>query len=93
MSGNEDLAIVKATLSYINTKNFCNTVCPLVVNGRQCNRKVGSNGDGWWHCDRCNQTFVNCDYKYMVLVQLQDSTGIDVDPLGFVPDLSVRGDG
>lgn len=74
--GNEELAIVKATLSYINTKNFCNTVCPLVVNGRQCNRKVGSNGHGWWHCDRCNQTFVNCDFKYMVLVQLQDSTGM-----------------
>ncbi|CAL4969268.1 unnamed protein product [Urochloa decumbens] len=74
--GNHDLAIVKATLSYINTKNFCCTVCPLVVNGRQCNTKVSSNGDGWWHCSRCNQTFVNCDYKYLVLVQLQDSTGM-----------------
>ncbi|CAN6251621.1 unnamed protein product [Urochloa humidicola] len=74
--GNHDLAIVKATLSYINTKNFFCTVCPMVVNGRQCNMKVSSNGDGWWHCSRCNQTFVNCDYKYLVLVQLQDSTGV-----------------
>ncbi|WVZ95832.1 hypothetical protein U9M48_041546 [Paspalum notatum var. saurae] len=70
----QDLFTVKATLSYINTESFCCAVCPLVVNGSQCNMKVDSNGDGYWHCNRCNQSFVNCDYRYMALVQIQDAT-------------------
>ncbi|GJN36323.1 hypothetical protein PR202_gb25172 [Eleusine coracana subsp. coracana] len=54
--------------------------CPLVVNGRQCLMEVTSNGDGWWHCHNCYQTFVTCDYSYRILVQLQDSTGMTYVP-------------
>ncbi|TVU18317.1 hypothetical protein EJB05_34407, partial [Eragrostis curvula] len=68
--------IVNATLTFINKENFCYTACPLVVNGRQCRMEVSGNGDGWWHCHSCNQTFVTCDYRYRVLIQLQDSTGM-----------------
>ncbi|KAL6619657.1 hypothetical protein ACP70R_034796 [Stipagrostis hirtigluma subsp. patula] len=66
---------VKAYISFINTENFCYAACPLVVDGRQCCMMVTSNGDGWWHCHKCSQTFVTCDYRYMISVQLQDSTG------------------
>ena len=38
--------------------------------------KVDSNGDGCWHCNRCNQSSVRGDYRYMVLVQIQDATGM-----------------
>jgi len=38
--------------------------------------KVDSNGDGCWHCNRCNQSCVRGDYRYMILVQIQDATGM-----------------
>lgn len=37
---------------------------------------VDSNGDGCWHCNRRNQSSVRGDYRYMVLVQIQDATGM-----------------
>ncbi|KAJ1255408.1 hypothetical protein BS78_K240200, partial [Paspalum vaginatum] len=70
-----ELVIVKATLSIMNTESLCYAACPMVVNGRQCCQEVASNGGGWWRCNRCNLTFVACDYRYMISVQLEDSTG------------------
>ncbi|KAL6619658.1 hypothetical protein ACP70R_034797 [Stipagrostis hirtigluma subsp. patula] len=71
-SDEQELVMVKATLSIINTEDFCYPACPLVVDGRQCGMKVAINRDGWWKCRRCNQTFVTCDYRYMILSKLQD---------------------
>jgi transcriptional antiterminator Rof (Rho-off) len=66
---------VKATLSVMNTEGLCYAACPLVVNGDQCDGAVSSNGYEWWNCDGCNMTFVACGYRYMIFVQLADSTG------------------
>lgn len=79
-SDKQEFVIVKATVTFINQENFCYAACPLVVNGKQCLMEVTSNGDGWWHCHSCNQTFVTCDYSYRILIQLQDSTGMTYAP-------------
>ncbi|GJM94341.1 hypothetical protein PR202_ga10980 [Eleusine coracana subsp. coracana] len=79
-SDKQEFVVVKAAITFLNQENFCYAACPLVVNGRQCLMEVTSNGEGWWHCHNCNQTFVTCDYSYRILVQLQDSTGMTYAP-------------
>ncbi|XP_006854186.2 replication protein A 70 kDa DNA-binding subunit A [Amborella trichopoda] len=71
-----DWITVKAIISFIKVDNFCYTACPLMVGDRQCNKKVNNNGDGTWHCDRCEQTFPECDYRYLLQAQIQDHTGL-----------------
>ncbi|KAK8919014.1 hypothetical protein KSP39_PZI021782 [Platanthera zijinensis] len=71
-----DWITVKATISFMKVDNFCYTACPLMVVDRQCSKKVNNNGDGTWHCDRCNQSFPECDYRYILQFQIQDHTGV-----------------
>ncbi|OAY69163.1 replication protein A 70 kDa DNA-binding subunit A-like [Ananas comosus] len=70
-----DWITIKATVTFIKTDNFCYTACPLMVGDRHCNKKVNNNGDGTWHCDRCDQSFPECDYRYLLQFQIQDHTG------------------
>lgn len=71
-----DWITVKATISFIKTDNFCYTACPLMIGDRQCNKKVTKSGNSSWLCDRCNQEFEECDYRYLLQVQVQDHTGL-----------------
>ncbi|XP_077244745.1 replication protein A 70 kDa DNA-binding subunit A-like [Tasmannia lanceolata] len=71
-----DWITVKATISFIKVENFCYTACPLMVGDRQCNKKVNNNGDGTWLCERCDQSFPECDYRYLLNLQIQDHTGV-----------------
>ncbi|RCV15552.1 hypothetical protein SETIT_3G065300v2 [Setaria italica] len=71
-----DWITVKGTVSHLNTDNFCYPACTMEVNGRQCNKKVINNGDGTWHCDRCDQSLPNCEYRYLLMCQIQDHTGL-----------------
>ncbi|KAL6501807.1 hypothetical protein OROGR_026940 [Orobanche gracilis] len=48
----------------------------LKIGDRQCNKKVTNNGDGKWRCDRCEQVVDECDYRYILQMQIQDHTGI-----------------
>ncbi|XP_057519030.1 replication protein A 70 kDa DNA-binding subunit A-like [Amaranthus tricolor] len=69
-----DYITVCATITYIKMDNFCYTACPLSNGGRQCNKKVINNGDGRWWCDKCDQAVGECDYRYILQLQLQDHT-------------------
>ncbi|KNA09576.1 hypothetical protein SOVF_151980 [Spinacia oleracea] len=71
-----DWVTVKATLSFIKTDNFCYTACPLMIGDRQCNKKVTRSGNSRWVCDRCNQEFEECDYRYLLQAQIQDHSGV-----------------
>lgn len=71
-----DWITVKATVSFIKTDSFCYTACPLMVGDRQCNKKVINNGDGTWQCERCDKSFPECDYRYLLQFQIQDHTGM-----------------
>lgn len=74
-SDRPDWVTVKATLTYIKADSFCYTACPLMIGDRQCNKKVTRSGNGWV-CDRCNQEFEECDYRYLLQAQIQDHTGL-----------------
>lgn len=75
-SDKPDWVTVKATISFIKTDTFCYTACPLMVGDRQCNKKVTKSGQARWLCDRCNQEFEECDYRYLLQAQIQDHTGL-----------------
>ncbi|MCO5550688.1 hypothetical protein L7F22_004178 [Adiantum nelumboides] len=75
-SDKPDWIALRATISFIKTDSFCYTACPLPVGDRQCNKKVVSNGDGTWRCDRCDKAVAECDYRYLLSVQVQDHTGV-----------------
>lgn len=71
-----DWVIVKATVTFIKTDNFCYTACPLMIGDRQCGKKVNRVGNGNWCCDRCDREFEECDYRYLLNVQVQDHSGL-----------------
>jgi replication factor A1 len=71
-----DWITVKGAISHLNTDNFCYPACTAEVSGRQCNKKVTNNGDGTWQCDRCERSLPNCEYRYLLLCQIQDHTGL-----------------
>ncbi|XP_059634770.1 replication protein A 70 kDa DNA-binding subunit A [Cornus florida] len=75
-SDKPDWVTVKATISFIKTDTFCYTACPLMIGDRQCNKKVTRAGNSGWQCDRCNQEFEECDYRYLLQAQIQDHTGL-----------------
>lgn len=71
-----DWITVNATVVYIKFDNFCYTACPIMNGDRPCNKKVTNNGDGRWHCERCDQSVAECDYRYILQFQIQDHTGL-----------------
>ncbi|KAF7813590.1 replication protein A 70 kDa DNA-binding subunit A [Senna tora] len=75
-SDKPDWITVRATISFIKTDSFCYTACPLMIGDRQCSKKVTRLGSTKWQCDRCNQEFEECDYRYLLQAQILDHTGI-----------------
>lgn len=75
-SDKPDWVTVKATVTFIKTSTFCYTACPLMIGDRQCSKKVTRSGNDRWLCDRCNQEFEECDYRYLLQAQIQDHTGL-----------------
>ncbi|KAJ4847719.1 Replication protein A 70 kDa DNA-binding subunit A [Turnera subulata] len=75
-SDKPDWVTIRASITFIKTDSFCYTACPLMIGDRQCNKKVTRSGNSRWQCDRCNQEFDECDYRYLLQVQIQDHTGL-----------------
>ncbi|KAJ4957628.1 hypothetical protein NE237_024739 [Protea cynaroides] len=75
-SDKPDWIMVKATVTFIKTDTFCYTACPLMIGDRQCNKKVIRSGNKRWQCERCNQEFEECEYRYLLQAQVQDHTGL-----------------
>ncbi|CAN0839377.1 Replication protein A 70 kDa DNA-binding subunit A [Linum grandiflorum] len=71
-----DWVTVKATITFFKIESFCYTACPLMIGDRQCSKKVNRSGSSRWVCDRCEQEFEECDYRYLLQFQIQDHTGL-----------------
>ncbi|KAD7479714.1 hypothetical protein R6Q59_008534 [Mikania micrantha] len=71
-----DWITVNATIWHMKVENFCYTACPIMVGDRKCSKKVVNNGDGKWRCDKCDQTVDECEYRYILQIQMQDHTGM-----------------
>lgn len=71
-----DFFNIKATISFVRTEGtFCYPSCTNEVNGSACNRKVVDNGHDGWRCERCDITFAEPEYRYILSVSVMDATG------------------
>ncbi|GAA0165674.1 DNA metabolism protein [Lithospermum erythrorhizon] len=75
-SDKPDWITVKATVTFVKTDTLYYTACPVMIGDRQCNKKVTRSGNSTWQCDRCNQEFEECDYRYLLQVQVSDHSGL-----------------
>lgn len=41
-------------------------------NTSKCKKKVIRDGNSWYRCESCQESFEECEYKYMVTMRLQD---------------------
>ncbi|CAN8231383.1 unnamed protein product [Cochlearia groenlandica] len=71
-----DWITVSATIIYMNVDNFCYTACPIMNGERPCSKKVINNGDGTWKCEKCDKSVDECDYRYILQLQIQDHTDL-----------------
>ena len=49
--------------------------CPLFVDGIQCMKKNSHKVGNIWHCGKCDGEFLECDYRYILKVDLEDIIG------------------
>ncbi|KAF8667138.1 hypothetical protein HU200_053325 [Digitaria exilis] len=77
-SDKPDFITVRAVILNVLTDKFCYPACTLEFNGKRCNKKVTRNDNWAWYCGRCNQSFENCEYRYLLTCQIKDHTGTTV---------------
>lgn len=67
---------VKATISSVNSDQFCYSACPLMVNGKRCNKETGRiHGALTWDRKRYGHRFECSEHGHSVCIQIQDHTG------------------
>ena len=62
-----------ASVSYIKSENgnISYMACPT----EGCNKKVIEEGPNQYRCEKCQKVFDRCDHRYIMTVQISDSTG------------------
>lgn len=75
-----DYFAMKGTINYFKTDSFCYPACNNEVNvsargPTSCNRKVIQESDNSWRCERCNLTYEEPFYRYILNCSLMDHTG------------------
>lgn len=71
-----DWITISGTISFIKVDNFWYTACPNMSGDRKCSKKVTNNEYGKWYCNKCNLEFDECEYRYILQLQIQDHTGL-----------------
>ena len=66
---------LEATITNVNMDEFHFLTCPLFVNGIQCMKTIADKVGDIWHCGKCDVEFPECDYRYILKVDLEDVTG------------------
>ncbi|KAL7599252.1 hypothetical protein Lser_V15G22809 [Lactuca serriola] len=70
-----DYITINATIWHMKLENFYYTACPLMAGERKCSKKVVDNGDGKWKCLKCDKVVDECEYRYILQLEIQDHTG------------------
>ena len=65
---------LEATITNVNMDDFYFHACPLFVDGIQCMKKIAQKVGDIWHCAKCDGEFLECDYRYILQVDLEDVT-------------------
>lgn len=72
-SGQPAFVQVSAWVNFIRGENLFYPACTGQYNGKQCNKKLSDQGNGWW-CERC-QAAGTPEWRYMLSLQVSDHTG------------------
>lgn len=70
MTDKTDYFSVCATILYIKQETFSYPACP----GEGCNKKLIDEG-GEWRCEKCNRTYPSPVHRYILQMNVIDSTG------------------
>lgn len=62
---------IKATVSFVKPDSFSYPACQT----ENCNRKVIEQADGSWRCEKCNKSFQEPDYRYVLTLSIVDQSG------------------
>ncbi len=68
-----DYFSVVASVSYIRSENA--TISYMACPTEGCNKKVIEEGPNQFRCERCQKVFDRCDHRYVMTLQISDSTG------------------
>ncbi|KXS09224.1 replication factor-a protein [Gonapodya prolifera JEL478] len=70
-SDTPDFFNVRATIIFIRNENIGYPACPTP----NCNKKVTEEAPGQWRCEKCNKTYPEPHYRYILSVSVSDHTG------------------
>lgn len=71
MSETTDYFTTKATIIYIKQDNVSYAACA----SSDCNKKVIEQEPGQWRCEKCDKTFPQPEYRYIMSLNVSDHTG------------------
>lgn len=66
-----DFFSVRAAVSFLKVDNFAYPAC----NKDSCNKKVISQPDDTWRCEKCDSNNESPDWRYMLTISVIDETG------------------
>ncbi|KAF8315225.1 replication factor-A protein 1 [Clavulina sp. PMI_390] len=61
----------KVRVVHVKNENMSYTSCP----GEGCQKKVIEQDDGSWRCEKCNKSYPNCEYRYLLSISCADYSG------------------
>ncbi|ETS61649.1 hypothetical protein PaG_04143 [Moesziomyces aphidis] len=71
MTEKPDYFNVRATVVYIKQENLYYTACP----SDGCNKKVTPDHEGNWRCEKCDRSYEQPEYRYILSTNVADATG------------------
>ena len=60
-----------ATITNVNMDDFHFLACPLFFDGIQCMKNIADKVGDIWHYGKCDGDFPECDYRYILKVDLE----------------------
>eukprot|EP00253_Pinus_taeda_P024392 PITA_24392 len=66
---------LKGTITKIGMDSFYYISCPSLVGRKKCMKKLIPQNTGLWLCPKCNAEVRDCDYRYLLKIDIQDHTG------------------
>eukprot|EP00253_Pinus_taeda_P012080 PITA_12080 len=62
-------------ITKIGMDSFYYISCSSLVGGKKCMKKLIPQNTGMWFCPKCNAEVRDCDYRYLLKIDIQDHTG------------------
>ena len=66
---------LKGTITKIGMDSFYYISFPSLIGGKKCMKKLIPQNTGMWFCPKCNAEVRDCDYRYLLKIDIQDHTG------------------